>query len=198
MANVYQSVLDAGGSTPTQITPSDSNPASMTAGTAYEPTVNGYAIESSPASKTPSDSNPALVTSGSIIRPSANGYLVENPYKSGIITTGLPTGSSQTYTLDTGLSTIKELWVWMNGNGTYEDRLQLFVRYNSDDGNNCYAIQGYLSGSNTSGQAGLFAFGANNTRVTVITAISGGSVTFRTGSQSNSFGNWSELRWIGR
>lgn len=77
MANVYQSVLDAGGSTPTSITPSNSSPAFMSSGGTYQPTANGYAIESY-SSKTPSDSTPPSVSSGDIVKMGGAGYLYEN------------------------------------------------------------------------------------------------------------------------
>lgn len=74
MANVYQSVLDAGGSAPTSITPSNSSPAFMSSGGTYQPTANGYAIESY-SSKTPSDSTPPSVSSGDIVKMGGAGYL---------------------------------------------------------------------------------------------------------------------------
>lgn len=74
MANVYQSVLDAGGSTPTSITPSNSSPAALTANNPVNPTANGYAIESY-SSKTPSDSTPPSVSSGDIVKMGGVGYL---------------------------------------------------------------------------------------------------------------------------
>lgn len=64
-----------GGSSATPITPSNSSPASMSAGTAYEPTVNGYAIESY-SSVTPSNSSPVDISSGSIYKASAAGKAI--------------------------------------------------------------------------------------------------------------------------
>jgi len=60
--------------TPSELTPSNSSPATITNGGLYSATGNGYAIASY-SSKTPSDTSPASVTSGSIIKPSSNGYL---------------------------------------------------------------------------------------------------------------------------
>lgn len=76
--DVYDAGYAAGGGggvTPTSITPSNSSPASMTAGNAYEPTANGYAI-SSYSSITPSSSSPVSLSSGSIYKPSSSGYAI--------------------------------------------------------------------------------------------------------------------------
>lgn len=64
-----------GGSSATPITPSNSSPASMSAGTAYEPTANGYAIASY-SSVTPSNSSPVSLSSGSIYKMGGNGKAV--------------------------------------------------------------------------------------------------------------------------
>ena len=197
MANVYQSVLDAGGSTPTSITPTNSSPAFMSSGGTYQPTANGYAIESY-SSKTPSDSTPPSVASGDIVKANGAGYLVESNYRRGVITTGLPTGISQEISFDTGLSSIQELWVWANSAGTYQDKAQQFVRYNSNDGNYYYAVGGYTSGGSQSGQAVFASIGTAQTRTPAIMSISGGTVTLKTASGSNVYGAWSELRWMAR
>lgn len=75
--DVYDAGYAAGGGgvSPTSITPSDSSPASMTAGNAYEPTANGYAIASNPTSITPSTNMPSL-TAGTIYKPTGNGYAI--------------------------------------------------------------------------------------------------------------------------
>lgn len=66
-----------GGAVP--ITPSNSSPASMSANVAYEPTANGYAIESY-SSVTPSDSTPAALTNGAIYKAGGAGYAIaSNP-----------------------------------------------------------------------------------------------------------------------
>lgn len=75
MGNVYKSVL-AGGTTPTPITPSDSSPASMTAGTAYEPTTNGYAIENQPATLTPNNTTPPSIASDTIYKGGGTGKAI--------------------------------------------------------------------------------------------------------------------------
>ena len=64
-----------GGSSATPITPSNSSPASMTAGTAYEPTTNGVAIESY-LSVTPKNTIPESLTSGSIYKMEGAGKAV--------------------------------------------------------------------------------------------------------------------------
>ena len=92
MGNVFRSVLASGGSTPTSITPSDSSPASMTAGTTYEPTANGYAIESNPSSITPSNSSPAALTSGNIYKAGGAGYAIQS--YSSVTPTSSPTSLS--------------------------------------------------------------------------------------------------------
>lgn len=79
MANVYKSVLESGGVTPTPITPSNSSPVAMTANTAYEPTANGYAVESY-SSVTPSNSSPVSLSSGSIYKMDGNGKAVDSIY----------------------------------------------------------------------------------------------------------------------
>ena len=75
MANVYESVLASGGPTPTDITPSNSSPAAMSADGVYKATAAGYAIASY-SSKTPSNSSPASLTSGSIYKMSGSGKAV--------------------------------------------------------------------------------------------------------------------------
>ena len=77
MGNVFRSVLESGGVTPTPIIPSNSSPASMSANVAYEPTANGYAIESY-SSVTPSDSTPVALTNGAIYKAGGAGYAIEN------------------------------------------------------------------------------------------------------------------------
>lgn len=59
----------------TAITPSNSSPASMTSGTLYTPSANGYAI-SSYSSVTPSDASPVSLSSGSIYKMSGAGKAV--------------------------------------------------------------------------------------------------------------------------
>lgn len=66
---------DSGGDTSTPITPSNSSPASMTSGTAYKPTANGYAIASY-NNVTPSNSSPVALTSGDIDKIGGNGYAI--------------------------------------------------------------------------------------------------------------------------
>lgn len=65
----------SGGDTSTPITPSNSAPASMTSGTAYKPTANGYAIASY-NNVTPSNSSPVALTSGDIDKIGGNGYAI--------------------------------------------------------------------------------------------------------------------------
>lgn len=60
---------------PTNITPSNSSPVSLTSGSAYKPSANGYAI-SSYSSVTPSNSSPVSLTSGSIYKMSGAGKAV--------------------------------------------------------------------------------------------------------------------------
>lgn len=70
---------NGGGTTPTSITPSNSSPAAMSSGGVYQPTANGYAIESYD-SKTPSDSTPPTVSSGDIVKMGGAGYLYETQF----------------------------------------------------------------------------------------------------------------------
>lgn len=62
--------------TPTSITPSNSSPVAMASGTAYEPTANGYAIESNPATLTPNNTNPPSITNNTIYRGGGSGYAI--------------------------------------------------------------------------------------------------------------------------
>lgn len=59
---------------PVNITPSNSSPEELTANTAVNPTVNGYAI-SSYSAVTPSDILPVSINAGDIIKSLASGYL---------------------------------------------------------------------------------------------------------------------------
>lgn len=64
-----------GGVTPTPITPSNTSPAAMTSGQAYQPSANGYAIESYD-SVTPS-STPEQVASGDMVKVDGPGVIVD-------------------------------------------------------------------------------------------------------------------------
>lgn len=66
-----------GGTVATPITPSNSNPAQMTANTPVNPTGNGYAIASY-NTKTPSNSSPVALTSGEIDKIGGNGYAIQS------------------------------------------------------------------------------------------------------------------------
>ena len=66
-----------GGVTPTDITPSNASPASMSADGVYKATAAGYAIESY-NSKTPSNASPVALTSGEIDKIGGNGYAIES------------------------------------------------------------------------------------------------------------------------
>lgn len=72
--DVYAAGVAAGG-TSTPITPSNSSPASMTSGTKYTPSTNGYAIASYD-SVTPS-STPESVASGDIVKIGGSGVIVD-------------------------------------------------------------------------------------------------------------------------
>ena len=65
-----------GGDITTPITPSNASPVSMTSGTGYKPTANGYAI-SSYDSVTPS-STPESVASGDIVKIGGSGVIVDS------------------------------------------------------------------------------------------------------------------------
>jgi len=73
--DVYDAGVAAGG-TSTPITPSNSSPASMTSGTKYTPSTNGYAIASYD-SVTPS-STPESVASGDIVKIGGSGVIVDS------------------------------------------------------------------------------------------------------------------------
>ena len=76
MVSAIDDVYDAGvASATTPITPSNASPASMTSGTGYKPTANGYAI-SSYDSVTPS-STPESVASGDIVKIGGSGVIVD-------------------------------------------------------------------------------------------------------------------------
>ena len=76
MAIMYRCGSNSGGGSATPITPDNTTPAAMTAGNAYQPTINGYAIVNYDP-KTPSDSSPVAFSSGDIIQALAGGYLYE-------------------------------------------------------------------------------------------------------------------------
>ena len=76
--DVYAAGYDAGGGgggSGMPITPSNATPVSLESGEVYQPTANGYAIESY-SSVTPSDSSPVSLTSGSIYKAAAAGKAV--------------------------------------------------------------------------------------------------------------------------
>lgn len=60
------------------ITPSDSSPASMSSGSNYSPTTNGYAIENSPTTLTPNNSSPPSIASGTIYKGGGSGYAISS------------------------------------------------------------------------------------------------------------------------
>ena len=62
---------------PTSLTPSNSNPATITSGTTYTATANGKAV-SSVTDITPSNSSPVSLSSGTIYKPSASGKAISS------------------------------------------------------------------------------------------------------------------------
>lgn len=96
------------GSRPTNITPSDSSPVSLTTGTGnyYRVLSAGYAIENSPTSVAPSDSNPPQLASGTIYRPSAAGYFRETAGGGGLTRTAIWNNPSPTSNLSAGNKTV--------------------------------------------------------------------------------------------
>lgn len=98
---------NGGGTTPTSITPSNSSPAAMSSGGVYQPTANGYAIESYD-SKTPSDSTPPTVASGDIVKMGGAGYLYATEQSGGLDPTDMSINaatvstSGYTTTIDDG------------------------------------------------------------------------------------------------
>ena len=78
MVSAIDDVYDAGvADATTDITPSNVSPASMTSGTGYKPTANGYAI-SNYASVTPSNASPVRLYNNSIAKLGADGYLISS------------------------------------------------------------------------------------------------------------------------
>ena len=184
MANVYQSVLGSGGAAPTSITPSDSSPAYMSSGGVYQPTANGYAIESQPESKTPSDTSPASVTSGSIVRPSAAGYLYATNHSIGAC--GNPsdvTGNAQPLTINTGLPSIRRFFISYVCNTGGSSRAA--AQYNSDLSQTNY--QAFYWNGNTTGGFYDKAIGtaSGNAYVASVDSISGGTITLKTGANNS-------------
>lgn len=178
MANVYQSVLGSGGVAPTSITPSDSSPVAMSSGGVYQPTANGYAIESQPESKTPSDTSPASVTSGSIVRPSASGYLYATNHSIGAC--GNPsdvTGNAQTLTINTGLPSIRRFFIYYIGNTG--NTANCFTTYNADISTTNYiSYSGANAYNKEIGTASGYAYAAS------VDSISGGTITLKTGANN--------------
>ena len=80
--DVYTAGYDAGGGgggSGMPITPSNATPVSLESGEIYQPTANGYAIESY-SSVTPSNSSPVSLISGSIYKAGGAGYAIaSNP-----------------------------------------------------------------------------------------------------------------------
>ena len=70
--------VDTSAYEPTNITPSDSSPVSLSSGSIYKAGGNGYAIESQPTSITPSDNAPIFLSSSGIYKPSTSGYAIKN------------------------------------------------------------------------------------------------------------------------
>lgn len=60
---------------PTNITPSNSNPVSLSTPNSYKPTASGYAIASY-SSVTPSNSSPVSLSSGTVYKMGGNGYAI--------------------------------------------------------------------------------------------------------------------------
>ena len=73
---LYRCIGNGGGVTPTDITPSNASPASMSADGVYKATAAGYAIESY-NSKTPSNASPVALVSGEIDKMGGAGYAIE-------------------------------------------------------------------------------------------------------------------------
>lgn len=74
---LYRCIGNGGGATPTDITPSNASPASMSADGVYKATAAGYAIESY-NSKTPSNASPVALVSGEIDKMGGAGYAIES------------------------------------------------------------------------------------------------------------------------
>lgn len=100
---------------PTNITPSNSSPVSLTSGSAYKPSANGYAI-SSYSNLTPSDSSPVQLANNTIYKTNGQGTAVEYLYNITPSATNPPGVSSGNnyHMLDSG-NVIKGMAI--NGNG---------------------------------------------------------------------------------
>lgn len=122
---------------PTSITPSDSAPASMSSGAAYEPTAAGYAIQSySSASKTPSSSGASF--SAGWNRMTAAGYAYSSRPSGQMSTTTLWTNpntsasfADQTITLSQSLNNFQYIRIAYNVRTSTSENVWEFY-YRSD------------------------------------------------------------------
>ena len=183
---------NGGGVTPTSITPSNSTPASMSSGGVYQPTANGYAIESYD-SKTPSDSTPPSVASGDIVKMGGAGYLYASQQQ-GVKTGSLTIDStvSKEYTINTGLSSITHFDLHAYSNkSNYGTGMQFYNRWDSDDSSNQYILSRYASNGTTSKTA--LSTTAIATAIT-IESVNGGTVKIKSPSNNN----WTDLslKWL--
>lgn len=74
---LYRCIGNGGGVTPTDITPSNASPATLSADGVYHATAAGYAIASY-NSVTPSNSSPVALTSGDVDKMGGAGYAIES------------------------------------------------------------------------------------------------------------------------
>lgn len=176
-----------GGEALTNLTPSNSTPASITSGKKYKATAGGYAI-SSYTSKTPDDSSPPEVSSGDIVKITTNGgYLYKTlaagfPYKkSGTLSDF--TAANQEQSVNTGLTSINYVYVegWANNGAVLQSAwldkdksgAKQIAVYTTVTGTSATALS---SGTNSDGLL------TGNSAAIKVSGISGGTLTIKTGN----------------
>ena len=166
---------NGGGTTPTSITPSNSSPAAMSSGGVYQPTANGYAIESY-SEITPTVDGAEF--SEGINKMSGGGYAYSQRPSGGSAkygTIGAYSTNSE-FTVQTGLASVNKFTL-VTTIPNVTNRRTVTV-YDADVSTTTCAIA-YLGGSQTSNATNL---NTRNTYMPVIKSISGGDVTVLTAS----------------
>ena len=114
--------------------------------------------------------------------------------KQGTLTTS---AASTDYTINTGLSSIKELWIHGYGSGSSGYTMQHLIYYTEDDSTN-YQVGCHLMPESNVGCAGRSAIGtALNRRGYTLKSINGGTVTITTPTVNATFAscnlNWTAI-----
>ena len=122
--------------TPTSLTPSNSNPATITSGETYTATANGKAV-SNILSPTPSDSNPPhLNNTSTVYKVSASGYLYSSSGLKKVKTGTFQTSTSGEVTVTLGF---QPKYLAFEGDGSTSSGKHFMYIYNADTSTSvCY------------------------------------------------------------